>query len=534
MEEVERYIDEHGKRPPGGSKNAATKQLAGWIGRQLRIAKPPRKQVMKDDDVFSQWEAHLQRYSQHYNSGRRTATLVLSDASSSATTRPPPEAVSGRDDHLSRMHAEHADWLATHSNVHLRPDVAGRERVLYSWRDALCIQQMSPSTGQRLEPLPDGPSLSSTPVPPLPPVLRLATPMKQPSSLPAQPPVPPAPPIRSLSVSDLVPVTGDIRPPTAVHGQKRSAMRPVAARAGPSPSLKRQRLLVTAERTAYLLKAVSLTPAEDKELDTLLGPDDDPSASGDTYNDHGQCSPEHAQWKDSMNGVFLALLTRFHHPSPVATTGVPIHVVYLDGPQLGTTRALRRYPLLPDVLCPSASPRYRPLVLYVANDSPASADSIQASGLVDHVSRSAVNEALTGEWREAPFAGAYVDLCTGTVATLLATLERLFCPDRPLVRPFVLGYTLTARDPHGQPMDVRVLAVRKWLHAHPRFTGSPGGSVQGAGSRAPPAGSDRRPVVAPGYADSLRGPGMMSPLPFWSHGRIRKVCLVYSRLSTPT
>jgi hypothetical protein len=133
---------------------------------------------------------------------------------------------------------------------------------------------------------------------------------------------------------------------------------------------------------------------------------------------------------------------RFHHQSP-ATTGVPIHVVYLDGPQLGTTRALRRYPLLPDVLCPSASPRYRPLVLYVANDSPASADSIQASGLVDHVSRSAVNEALTGDWREAPFAGAYVDLCAGTVATLLATLERLFCPGRPLVRPFVLGYTLT-------------------------------------------------------------------------------------------
>jgi hypothetical protein len=235
-------------------------------------------------------------------------------------------------------------------------------------------------------------------------------------------------------------------------------------------------LLASTERTAYLLKADLLTAAESKELDALLGPDDDlAQTGGDTYNDHGQCSPEHAQWKDSMNGVFRTLLRRFHRQSP-STTGTPIHVMYLDGPQLGTTRALRGCVLRQDARSsPTTSSRHRPLVLYVANDSPVTADAIQASGLVDVVSRSTVNEALTSEWRDAPFAGAYIDLCTGTVATLLATLECLF--DRPLVHPFVLGYTLTARDPHGQPMDVRVLAVRQWLHARPGFTTGPSGET---------------------------------------------------------
>jgi hypothetical protein len=254
-----------------------------------------------------------------------------------------------------------------------------------------------------------------------------------------------------------------------------------------SQSSKRQKLLATAQKTAYLLQSDVLTPSESKELDALLGPDDPPAGSGDTYNDHGQCSPEHTQWKHSMNGVFLTLLRRFHHRSP---TGTPLHVVYLDGPQMGTTRALRAgtHPQTTASL-----PEHPPLVLYVANDAPATADIIQASGLVDHVSHSAFNEALTSEWRDVPFAGAYVDLCTGTVATLLATLQHLFTSDRPRMHPFVLGYTLTARDPHGQPMDVRVLAVRKWLHAHPRFTGPSDGPsrIQEAEILLPEVAADR-------------------------------------------
>jgi hypothetical protein len=71
-------------------------------------------------------------------------------------------------------------------------------------------------------------------------------------------------------------------------------------------------LLVTAKRTAYLLQSDDLTPSESKELDALLDPEDGPSTgSGDTYNDQGQCSPEHAPWKRRMNGIFLTLRPQY-------------------------------------------------------------------------------------------------------------------------------------------------------------------------------------------------------------------------------
>jgi hypothetical protein len=267
---------------------------------------------------------------------------------------------------------------------------------------------------------------------------------------------------------------------------------------------KRQKLLVKANRMTYLLNASTLSLEESVELDLMLDPEDEKSqttsSNGDTYNDQGECSVEHTRWKGDMNNVFLSLLRRSHYQHQQPQRTKPLHLVYLDGKQLGTTHVLRGkergqtsfgtfsnsgHPILKGGferglytsdggseggLPPSEgslppSEGSLPPLLYVANDSPETVEAIESSGLVDHVSQKPINDALEDEWKDVPFAGAYIDLCTGTVKTLLATLERLFTKSRPIVCPFVLGYTLTARDPHGQPMDVRVLAIRKWLHA---------------------------------------------------------------------
>jgi superfamily II DNA or RNA helicase len=318
LEEVERYIDIHGRRPPNGSHDRATKKLATWINKQVHAARPPRKGVMKDDQICARWEVHLQRYSQHSNSDRHTTASEDSTSSSQgAAARPPPSAVSGRDNRISRMHAEYAHWLATHDNVHPRPDAGGRERVLYIWRDTLCIQELSPPTVQCMEVLPNGSSVASPPVPGPPPpasdihasVQRSSTP---PSLVQSVPPVPHTrPPMEVVSGPTATDPHPPPPPPPPVR-RKRSGSSPGPLPAVPVQSSKRQKLLVTAKRTAYLLQSDDLTPSESKELDALLDPDDGPSTgSGDTYNDQGQCSPEHAPWKRRMNGIFLTLRPQY-------------------------------------------------------------------------------------------------------------------------------------------------------------------------------------------------------------------------------
>jgi superfamily II DNA or RNA helicase len=445
--ELELYMDTHGRRPTKRATDALSKRLWNWFKNHNYNSKPPRKRILKDDTIFAAWENHRLAYDQYYYQETGHTFRPAVDEPLQCAPLSPTESQAAR---LARCCIGYTDWVKSHHMLHPRRDAQGQERTLANWAHALrikkereglplasvkCMEQVEGWLwGAHLQPV-----LSAVP--------HLTT------SAPAPPP-----PVNPHASSLLQPALVPPLPTPAAVRKKRTLGRvdiPSAMDAGNAHrARKKQKLLLAAERITYLLNTPTPTVAESKELDAMMDDEDErhkgQTSVVDTYNDQGECSVEHTRWKEDMNQVFLTLLQRFHNP---LCGPQPLHLVYLDGKQLGTTHALRKW-------VQPCSP-----VLHVANDSSATADAIKASGLVDYVSHSSINDALDNEWKTVPFSGAYIDLCTGTVQTLLATLKRLFNSDRKIVCPFVLGYTLTARDPHGQAMDLRVLSMRKWLHS---------------------------------------------------------------------
>ena len=62
--QVKRFIDEHNKRPTQHSKDQDEKRIGKWIGTQIKNAKN-RTHIMKDDDVYSIWNAFVTNVDYH-------------------------------------------------------------------------------------------------------------------------------------------------------------------------------------------------------------------------------------------------------------------------------------------------------------------------------------------------------------------------------------------------------------------------------------------------------------------------------------
>lgn len=205
------------------------------------------------------------------------------------------------------------------------------------------------------------------------------------------------------------------------------------------------------ERLTELLEREEegLSAAEQRELERLVL-----NTGAETFRDTDEQSAAHAAWKKQMNSVFCQTLLK-HHGGAASEEAAgeeakvkDLPVVYLDGPALNTTRALK-----------ACFPGHRALKLFVANDCEASAAKIARE--VDYIHVGDVCEALEDKWRDVPFAGAYLDLCTGTAQVVERCLQSLLHHKR--AARLVVGYTLTCRDPLGETLVNRLDRVRRTL-----------------------------------------------------------------------
>lgn len=169
----------------------------------------------------------------------------------------------------------------------------------------------------------------------------------------------------------------------------------------------------------------------------------DDDGGGDAYCSPG-FTPAHAEWKRSMNDVFVKLVRQYAPaPSPL---------FYLEGAEMHTTTRLRQEGVSPDRL-------------YVANDQTKTALVLRASGDIGHVFELDATDALQSEALvELAFGGAYLDGCGGTYEGMERMLGALLTAERYAVASsIVIGVTLTGRDPKGQHLAVRFDGVNRFI-----------------------------------------------------------------------
>ena len=182
---------------------------------------------------------------------------------------------------------------------------------------------------------------------------------------------------------------------------------------------------------------VDMTPEQLEELDRLhkaFG------HGGDTYDEAGM-TVEHSLWKQEMNDVFSDLLKR----SSGSLNGKR-NVVYLEGLEHHTTRTLR-------ARCSTD------LELWVCNREADTVDHLQSTGLIDHLELGDIGDLLGGKWKDVCFSGVYLDMCSGTLNTILPILETLFATALP--RNVIIGVTILARDTDGEQWLHRVDRIRQ-------------------------------------------------------------------------
>jgi len=215
----------------------------------------------------------------------------------------------------------------------------------------------------------------------------------------------------------------------------------------PSSPGERRRQRLAAEgrhrRVSWLLgQQGDLAPTEHAELTWLL-------RRGDTY-DASSYSASHAAFKAEQNAVFASLAS--------SLGGAASPVVYLDGPDGGSTSALRAAGFATDQL-------------HVANPHASTCAALSAPPhSLEHVAHASAEEALASEqWRSRAFCAAYFDGCGGQAEPLIAMIRALFHERRAaaaaLAPAVAVGFTLTRAEPGGASLGDREVAVLRALTA---------------------------------------------------------------------
>ena len=133
--------------------------------------------------------------------------------------------------------------------------------------------------------------------------------------------------------------------------------------------------------------------------------------------------------------VFSQLLKQYAITGPI---------VYLDGKKRLTTRALEGR---------------QDIIKYVANSQEETYTTLREDARIAHVLCKDLTEALLEDWGNVVFQGAYLDTCCGSAAGVIRMIRAL----RIRSSSFVLGYTLTTRDPTGQHITERHLSIERFL-----------------------------------------------------------------------
>jgi hypothetical protein len=176
---------------------------------------------------------------------------------------------------------------------------------------------------------------------------------------------------------------------------------------------------------------------------------------GDTYCP-ADYSAAHRAFKAEHNEVFALLAQRLG--------GADARVFYLDGPDGGSTVALRARGFTTDQL-------------HVANPHAETCAALSAppASLV-HLTQSRAELALAEPRTAAtPFCAAYFDGCGGGTAPIIAMIQALLHerrkPQLCAVRALAIGFTLTRAEPGGSSLGDRELQVTRALAAAARDAG---------------------------------------------------------------
>jgi hypothetical protein len=65
LEEVKKYIDENGKRPPCKDKNIDVKRIGGWLSHQ-QTNYSKKEKIMKNEKIYNEWTKFIQQYKDYF------------------------------------------------------------------------------------------------------------------------------------------------------------------------------------------------------------------------------------------------------------------------------------------------------------------------------------------------------------------------------------------------------------------------------------------------------------------------------------